>query len=189
MSTACIRFDSGSGISVILRAIIRLASLPEMPTALPPCRLMAVTMSLLMRPASTISTTSTVGLSVTRRPCTNSLLSCQPLQHAGDLRAAAVHDDGVHARLLEQHDVLGEGRRQRRIAHGVAAVLDHHGLPVVALHVRQGFGQDARLQVRGRTAPTLRRRRLPACCFAIASSLRQRRDSIPCRATLGVKHL
>ena len=79
MSTAFIRFDSGSAISVILRAIIKLASLPEMPTALPPCRLMAVTISLLMRPASTISTTSTVGLSVTRSPFTNSLLSCKRL--------------------------------------------------------------------------------------------------------------
>ena len=106
---------------------------------------MAVTISLLMRPASTISTTSTVGLSVTRRPCTNSLLSCEALEHAGDLRAAAVHDDGVHAGLLQEHDILGEGCRQFGIAHGMAAVFDDHGLPVVALHVRQGLGQDAGL--------------------------------------------
>ena len=56
------------------------------------------------------------------------------------------------------------------IAHGVAAELDDHGLPVVALHVRQGLGQDARLRERGQ-----RRRvacaRLPLACFAMASSL------------------
>ncbi len=37
-------------------------------TALPPCRLMADTMSLLMLPSSTISTTSTVGLSARASP-------------------------------------------------------------------------------------------------------------------------
>ena len=52
----------------IVLAIIRLASLPQMPTALPPCRLIADTISLLIAPANTISTTSTVGLSVTRNP-------------------------------------------------------------------------------------------------------------------------
>ena len=29
-------------------------------------------------------------------------------QHVADLRAAAMHDDRLQARLLEQHDVLGE---------------------------------------------------------------------------------
>ena len=51
------------------------------------------------------------------------------------------------------------------IAHGVAAEFDDHGLPVVALHVRQGLGQDARLQVRRR-----RRRRL-ACGRCLVAAL------------------
>ncbi len=118
-----------------------------MPTALPPCRLIAETMSLLMAPASTISTTSTVGLSVTRRPCTKSEVICNFLQHGGDLRAAAVHDDGVHARLLQVDDVLRERVRQRRIAHRVAAELDDDGLVVIAYEMRQRLGQDARLNV------------------------------------------
>jgi hypothetical protein len=41
---------------------------------LPPSALIAMTISLLIEPASTISTTSTVRLSVTRRPARNSLL-------------------------------------------------------------------------------------------------------------------
>ena len=139
------RLDCGSGISVILRAIIRLASLPEMPTALPPCRLMAVTMSLLMRPGQHHLDHFDGGLVGDPQAVHELALELQPLQHAGDLRAAAVHDDRVHARLLEQHDVLREGRGQVGVAHGVAAELDDHGLLVVALHVRQGFGQDARL--------------------------------------------
>jgi hypothetical protein len=39
----------------------------------PPARLIAAAICLLMLPASTISTISTVALSVTRRPCTNEL--------------------------------------------------------------------------------------------------------------------
>ena len=39
---------------------------------MPPCRLIACTMRLLMTPDSTISTTSTVASSVTRLPFTNS---------------------------------------------------------------------------------------------------------------------
>src|SRR6185503_18518832 len=60
----------------------------------------------------------------------------------------AVHDDGVHAGLLEEHDILGKGGRERRIAHGMAAIFDDDGLPVVALHMRQGLGEDTRLHER-----------------------------------------
>jgi len=44
-----------------------------MPMAVPPAALMAPTIALLIEPARTISTTSTVLASVTRRPSTNSL--------------------------------------------------------------------------------------------------------------------
>jgi hypothetical protein len=58
-----------------------------------------------------------------------------------------VHHHRVHAGLLEQHDVAGEIARHRFVAHGVAAVLHHHDRLVVVLHVRQRFGQNARLRV------------------------------------------
>src|SRR3990170_3680516 len=72
-STICSILDVGSRQRRSSRlARIKLASLPEMPTALPPWVLMAVTISLLTEPASTISTTSTVSRSVTRKPPLNS---------------------------------------------------------------------------------------------------------------------
>ena len=42
----------------------------------------------------------------------------------GDLRAAAVHDDRVHADEAHEHDVLREQVGERGVVHGVAAVLD-----------------------------------------------------------------
>jgi len=47
--------------------------------------------------------------------------------------------------LFQEHDVAGEIARGLLVAHGVAAIFHHHGRLVVALHVRQGFGQDAGL--------------------------------------------
>ncbi len=49
-----------------------LPSLPLRPSALPPASLMKPTRDLLIEPASTISTISTVALSVMRRPAANS---------------------------------------------------------------------------------------------------------------------
>ena len=43
----------------------------------------------------------------------------------GDLRAAAVDDDRVHADVAHEHDVLREEVGERRVFHRVAAVLDH----------------------------------------------------------------
>ena len=57
-------------VRVSLVASIRRPSLPLMPTALPPAAWIAVTISLLILPARTISTTSTVAASVTRSPST-----------------------------------------------------------------------------------------------------------------------
>ena len=85
-------------------------------------------MSLLSLPISTIFATSTVCSSETRRPCTNSHLEAEPLHVLGDLRAAAVDDHGVHADVLEQHDVGRERLAQRLLGHRRAAVLDHDRL-------------------------------------------------------------
>src|SRR5680860_1332512 len=72
-SSTCSILESGSRTRRSSRlARIKLASLPQMPTALPPWLLMADTISLLTEPASTISTTSTVSRSVTRKPPLNS---------------------------------------------------------------------------------------------------------------------
>ena len=53
-----------------LRAWSSPPSLPQMPTANAPARLMSCVTSVLTVPASTISTTSTIAASVTRRPST-----------------------------------------------------------------------------------------------------------------------
>ena len=67
------RLSGSRAVRVTLIAVTSPASLPEMPAALPPARLIAPTISLLMLPASTISATSAVAASVMRSPSTNSL--------------------------------------------------------------------------------------------------------------------
>ena len=76
-----------------------------------------------------------------RRPSANSRLDAEPLEHVADLRPAAMHDHRIDRGLLQQHDVAREALRGRFVAHGVAAVLHHDGLLVVALHVRQRLGR------------------------------------------------
>lgn len=49
-------------------------------------------------------------------------------QHGADLRAAAVHDDRVDARLFQQRDIGGKRPAEFGIAHGVAAAFHHDGL-------------------------------------------------------------
>jgi hypothetical protein len=63
-----------------------------------------------------------------------------------DLRAAAVHDHGIHPDQLEQHDVARERLFQLLVGHGVAAVLDDDRPAVETLDVRQRVGQDAGLE-------------------------------------------
>ncbi len=72
-------------------------------------------------------------------------LDAHLLQQVADLRAAAVHDDGVHADELQHHDVAREARLQLRLDHRVAAVLDDDRLVVKALDVGQRLGEDLRL--------------------------------------------
>ena len=53
-------------------------------------------------------------------------------------------DDRIDARLLEQRDVAGERLAQADVAHRMAAILHHHGLVLVALHVGQRRAKAAR---------------------------------------------
>ena len=117
-------------------------SLPQRPTARPPSALIEPTICLLIDPASTISTISIVGLSVTRKPpekCDSmpSFFSIMPI-----CGPAAVHDHRIDAGLLQKHHVLGEVARLVLVPHGVAAVLHHDDRVVVAQHVRQRLHED-----------------------------------------------
>ena len=72
---------------------------------------MADTMAGFTWPRSTMRAMSTVSASVTRSPSRNSAHLAEPGHELGDLRPAAVDDDGPHADGVHQHDVLGEHRR------------------------------------------------------------------------------
>ena len=72
-------------------------------------------------------------------------LDAEPVEHRGDLRAAAVHDDRLEAGEAQERDVLGERALQDVVGHGVAAVLHHDDLAVVALQPRQRGRERARL--------------------------------------------
>lgn len=63
-------------------------------------------------------------------------------QHRTDLRAAAMHDDGVDAGLLQQGDVFRESFAKRGIAHGVTAIFHHDCLVFVFLHEGQGLREQ-----------------------------------------------
>ena len=110
--------------------------------ARPPSALMKPTICLLIEPASTISTISTVARSVMRKPAANSRLDAELFQHGADLRAAAMHDDGIDAGLLKQNHVAGEAARDGFVAHGVAAVFHDDDRIVIVQHMRQRLHQD-----------------------------------------------
>ena len=73
-------------------------------------------------------------------------LDAHLLQQVADLRAAAVHDHGVHADQLQHHDVAREAGLQVGVGHRVAAVLDDDGAIVEAADVGQRLGEDLRLE-------------------------------------------
>ena len=77
-----------------------------------------------------------------RKPRGELRLHAGLLEHGLDLRPAAVDDDRIDARLLQQHDVAGKCARHRFVTHGVTAVFDDDGRIVVALHIGQGFRED-----------------------------------------------
>ena len=78
-----------------------------------------------------------------------------------------MHDDRVHPGLLQQHDVAREILGKLGIAHGMAAIFHHHGLPVVALHVGQRFGQHLGVGVHGREILSLLRRGFFSACRSL----------------------
>jgi hypothetical protein len=119
--------------------------------AVPPAPLMALTICLLMEPDRQHHLDHLHGGRVGDPQAVDELaLDRQALQHGTDLRAAAVHHHGMHADLLQEHDVAGEDFGQGGIAHGMAAVLDDEGLARVAPHERQGLGDGP-----GRAQPLL----------------------------------
>ena len=65
-------------------------------------------------------------------------------QQRADLRAAAVHHHRVHADQFHEHDVAREALLEGFVHHGVAAVLDDHGLAAEALDIRQRLDQETR---------------------------------------------
>ena len=75
-------------------------------------------------------------------------LNAEPLQHGRDLRPAAMHHDRIDGGLFQQHDVAGERLGGFLGAHGMAAIFDDDGFLVIALHMRQRFGQHAGLIMR-----------------------------------------
>ena len=78
-------------------------------------------------------------------------LLAQAFEQGLDLRSATVHHHGIDAHQLQQHHVFGEVLLQCRVGHGVATVLDDHGLAMKLADVRQCLRQDlclfARLNV------------------------------------------
>ena len=76
----------------------------------------------------------------------------EPGQHRRDLGPAAVHHDRVDAAALHEHDVGREGALEVVVDHGVAAILDHHGLARVGLQPGQRLGEDRGLLDQGQPA-------------------------------------
>ena len=79
-------------------------------------------------------------------------LDAEPVEVAGDLRAAAVHDHRAQPGVPQEHQVLGEPGAQLLGGHRVPAVLDHHGLAVEPVEPGQRLDQRARLGGGGRPA-------------------------------------
>ena len=86
---------------------------------------------------------------VTRRPGLELADEAVPVERGADLRAAAVHDDGLEPGVAQEDDVLGEGGLQLLVDHGVAAELDDDGLAVVPGQPGQRLDEDLGLGERG----------------------------------------
>ncbi|CAM5620460.1 hypothetical protein SGLAM104S_03109 [Streptomyces glaucescens] len=72
-----------------------------------------------------------------------------PVEGGADLRAPAVHDDRLEAGVVQEDHVLGEGRLQLLVDHGVAAELDDDGPAVVPDQPGQRLDEDLGLGERG----------------------------------------
>jgi hypothetical protein len=67
------------------------------------------------------------------------------VEGGADLRAAAMHDDGLEAGVVQEDDVLRERGLQVLVDHGVAAELDDDCLAVVPHQPGQRLDEDLRL--------------------------------------------
>src|SRR5205807_3616974 len=82
------------------------------------------------------------------QPVDEAALDAEPIEHAVDLRPAAVHHDWVDADLLHQRDVVREGLAAG--AHRVTAVFDDDRLAGIAAQIRHRLGEDRGAQGRVR---------------------------------------
>jgi hypothetical protein len=73
-------------------------------------------------------------------------LETQSAEHAGDLRAASVHDDRAQAGIPEEDDVLGEGALEVLVDHGVAPVLDDDERALEPLEPRERLDERRSLR-------------------------------------------
>ena len=120
--------------------------MPVRPMARPPCWLIRLTMSLLTRPPSTISTTSMVSRSVTRMPCTNSPFLPTRFSMSSICGPPPWTTTGFMPTSFSNTTSRAKECLQLLVGHGVAAVLDDDGLAVEAADIRQRFGEDLRLR-------------------------------------------
>ena len=79
-------------------------------------------------------------------------LFTQAVQRVLNLRPAAMHHHRVDAHQFEQHHVFGKVGLQFGVGHGVAAILDHHGLAMELADIRQRLRQDVGLLTGGNRA-------------------------------------
>ena len=66
------------------------------------------------------------------------------LQHVANLRAAAMHDDGMDADQFHEHHIARETCLQALLGHGVTAVFHDDGFALVALDIGQRRSQHLR---------------------------------------------
>ena len=128
-----------------LRARIIPPSLPQMPTARAPARVISPATYLLTVPASTISTTSTIAASVTRSPSMKVDWIARRLSIALICGPPPCTTTGLMPTCFSNAISLPKRCGQMFLAHRVAAVLHHHGCPGVAAQKGQGLRQDVRL--------------------------------------------
>ncbi|GMA26330.1 hypothetical protein GCM10025864_40890 [Luteimicrobium album] len=74
-------------------------------------------------------------------------LDAEPVEHRGDLRPAAVHDDGAQPDAAQEDHVLRERTLELVVDHGVAAVLHDDERAAEPLEPREGLHEDLGLLV------------------------------------------
>jgi len=75
------------------------------------------------------------------QPVDELALDFQLLEHAADLRAAAMDDHRIDADLFQKNDIAGELLGKPGIAHCMPAIFDHERLAAEFLKIGQRFGK------------------------------------------------